>query len=285
MKTFALRRLITFGFLFSFLSQGLWGAELHPWTLQAWERYVRLTEARIAGELNGGAKFLVTDLQSDGESRPVRSLIRNGQVYIRKLETNDEQGRKIAVKDGMIHHWIGVILVPGTKLVTLVGWLQDYDRHENYFKEVEKSKLVSRQGAQFNIFLRLRRKKIITVYYNTYHTAVYRQHDTKRVSSHSFTTKIAELDDPGATTERGKPSGDDSGFLWRLNSYWRFQEEGGGVVVECESISISRSIPAGLALRRRGLGGLGWLIHGYVESVPRESLEDTLRSIREGVGK
>ena len=69
--------------------------------------------------------------------------------------------------------------------------------------------------------------------------------------------------------------GNDSGFLWRLNSYWRFQEENGGVFVECESISLSRAIPF----------GLGWLLKGIIESVPQESLESTLTSIREGVTK
>ena len=62
--------------------------------------------------------------------------------------------------------------------------------------------------------------------------------------------------------------GDDSGFLWRLNSYWRFREQDGGVIVECESVSLSRGIPY----------GFGWLIGDYVESIPRESLESTLTS-------
>jgi hypothetical protein len=60
--------------------------------------------------------------------------------------------------------------------------------------------------------------------------------------------------------------------MWRLNSYWRFLERDGGVVVECESVSLSRSIPY----------GLGWLVRQYVASVPRESLESVLTSIRDG---
>ena len=50
-----------------------------------------------------------------------------------------------------------------------------------------------------------------------------------------------------------------------------------GGFVECEFISLSRSIPF----------GLGWLIKGYVkgyvESISRESLANTLTSIRDGV--
>src|SRR6266571_496565 len=95
----------------------------------------------------------------------------------------------------------------------------------------------------------------------------------KRLSS--TTTRITEVQNAGTASEMEKPVGDDSGFLWRLNSYWRFKQQGDGVVVECESISLSRSIPF----------GLGWLIKGFVESVPRESLENTLVSIRDGVTK
>jgi len=248
-------------------------AELRPRTVQAWETYVRLTEQRIGVELEDGQKTLATDFLADSESRRVRPLLRNGQVQIRRMRTGDANGTAIAVPDGMIHHWVGTIFVPGIALDSLLQWIQDYNEHERYFLEVERSDLVARDGPEFKIFYRLRRKKVITVYYNTFHTVVYRQRDPKRASSRSFTTKIAELDQPGEPGEKEKPVGNDSGFLWRLNSYWRFQEEDGGVFVECESVSLSRSIPFGLS----------WLIKGYVESIPRESLEGTLTSIRDGI--
>ena len=253
-------------------AQRVQAAELRPKTLKAWETYVRFTERRIAAELGEQRRFLVTDFLSNTESQPARVVLRNGQVYIRKMKTPDETGQEFPVEDGMIHHWMGSIFVPGITLDSLIRWVQDYDHHDRYFQEVEKSKLRSRDGSSFQIFLRLRRKKIITVYYNTEHTVLYRSQDAKRVSSRSFTTRIAELDDAGTPQEKEKPIGNDSGFLWRLNSYWRFQEQDGGVIVECESVSISRAIPF----------GLGWLVRGYVESVPRESLENTLTSLREG---
>ncbi len=40
--------------------------------------------------------------------------------------------------------------------------------------------------------------------------------------------------------KREKPEGKDRGFLWRLNSYWRYQQVDGGVLVECESLTLSR---------------------------------------------
>jgi hypothetical protein len=204
----------------------------------------------------------------------MRTILNNRQVYIQKLSTTGADGKEIRVPDGLIHHWFGSIFVPNVSLEAVLKWVQDYDQHHRYFKEVEQSRLVSREGDTFKIFLRFVRKKVVTVHYNTDHTVIYRQHQGGRASSRSFTTRIAELQNPGSSSESEKPVGDDSGYFWRLNSYWRFQETDGGVLVECESISLSRSIPF----------GLGWLIKGFVESVPRESLESTLVGIRDGVG-
>jgi hypothetical protein len=70
-------------------------------------------------------------------------------------------------------------------------------------------------------------------------------------------------------------SSEEHGFLWRLNTYWSYEERDGGLYLQIESISLSRSIPL----------GLGWALRPYVESVPRESLEFTLRSARNAIRK
>ena len=69
------------------------------------------------------------------------------------------------------------------------------------------------------------------------------------------------------------PAGDDHGFLWRLDSYWRFAERDGGVYMECEAVSLTRDIPA----------GLGWLIAPIIRQLPQESLVNTLRKTREAL--
>jgi hypothetical protein len=119
------------------------------------------------------------------------------------------------------------------------------------------------------------RKKVVTVRYNTEHLVSYRTHDKTRVSSRSVASRIAEIAGAGTSKETEKTSADDSGFLWRLNSYWRYEETNGGVIVECESISLSRGIPFGLS----------WLVGPFVESVPRESLNEMLLSIRDSVAR
>jgi hypothetical protein len=162
------------------------------------------------------------------------------------------------------------VLVPGAEVEDLVRWLQEYDEHDQRFDDVEDSRLLAREGDRFEVFLRLRRKKIVTVHYATMHEVVYRSHGLGRHSSVSRATRIAELENAGTRDERERPPGGDRGFLWRLHSYWRFQQVPTGVVVECESLSLSRGVPA--AVR--------WIVAPYLSSVPRESLESTLIPIQ-----
>jgi hypothetical protein len=55
-----------------------------------------------------------------------------------------------------------------------------------------------------------------------------------------------------------------------LTTTWSYEERDGGVYMQIESISLTRSIPT----------GLGWAVGPFVESVARESLEFTLHSVQ-----
>jgi len=77
-----------------------------------------------------------------------------------------------------------------------------------------------------------------------------------------------EIDGAGTAKERRLSGGEEHGFLYRLNTYWSYEERDGGLYLQVEAVSLTRSVPR----------GLGWAIGPYVESVPRESLEFTLRS-------
>lgn len=256
------------------LSGPVAAAELQDQTLSAWETYRLLTEARIEKELASSEGFLVRDFLDPRDASAIRARIGSG-VYVMKLETRNEEGGEIDIPDGLVHHWYGSVFVPGASLDGVLAWVQDYDRHHEYFDEVEDSRLVSRESDVFDIFLRLRRKKVITVRYNTEHEVSYRRLGLGRAASRSESTRIAEIEDAGTPREREKPIGNDQGFLWRLNSYWRFQQEDGGVVVECESISLSRTIP--VAMR--------WLVQPFIISVPRESLEAALLPMRAALSR
>jgi hypothetical protein len=248
-------------------------ADLKQSTIDAFNRYAQLTEAQIDGDLAHRPPFLWIESLPDTRREAAYAQLRDGQVVIERLETLDA-GRHIEVPGGMIHHWIGTIFIPGATLAQTLALEQDYDHQQQYFRpDVLRSKIERRDGNDFVIELRFYKKKVITTVIDTTHEVHYQPMDSSHEWSRSRTTRIQEVDDAGKPGEKLEPEGHDRGFLWRMNTYWRFEEKDGGTYVECQSISLTRDIPAMLA----------WIIGSYVESVPRESLTFTLATTRRAV--
>jgi hypothetical protein len=249
--------------------------ELKPKTKAAFDKYIQLTEARIKGELGPGKPFLSIDAMPEAQRNAMLARLKNGEVVITRQQTL-ENGKEIDVPDGMIHHWLGIAFIPGTTLKKALALQQDYDHHgEFYGPRVTRSKLVSRSGDNFKIYYRVKDKKVVTVVMDTDYDVQYESLSPTRERSTVYSTRIQEIENPGEKTEHAKPVDDGNGFMWRLNSYWREEERDGGVYIQCEAVSLSRDIPT----------GLGWLIKGFVESVPRESLQFTLGKTREALVK
>jgi len=161
--------------------------------------------------------------------------------------------------------------IPDTTVTDVLALIQDYDNHKLIYQpEVMDSKLISRQGNDFHIYLRLLKKKIITVVLDTDHQVHYRSIDRKRWLCRSRTTRIAEVENAGRQDERILEPDTGHGFLWRLYSYWRFEEREASVMVECRAISLTRDVPF----------GLGWAIEPIIQSLPKESLVNTLEATR-----
>jgi hypothetical protein len=130
--------------------------------------------------------------------------------------------------------------------------------------------VLDRGPGSLRLFLRLQRSQFVTVVYNTEHAVRYARHGERRASSRSIATRIAEVVEPASPNEWERPVGEDRGFLWRLNSYWRYEQAGGGVLVECESISLSRTVPSLV----RGA------VRPLIDQVARGSMERTLLAMR-----
>jgi hypothetical protein len=240
--------------------------ELKSQTVQAFDTYIQKAEARIdKGRVEG--PFLWTD------GTPVRKEhVRRGDIVAEPWSGNGD----IEVTGGLIHDWIGAVFIPHTTLAKTLALVEDYNNHKRIYKpEVIDSQLLAHDGNNFRVRLRLLKKKVVTVVLNTEHDVRYVPLDQTRWSSRSYSTRIAEVESPGKPDEHELPPGNDHGFLWRLNSYWRFEERDGGVYVECEAISLTRGVPT----------GLGWLINPIIRSLPRESLANTLRATRDAAPK
>jgi hypothetical protein len=246
-------------------------AELKPKTVEAFDRYVQLTEARINREVSQTEKFLYLDELPPPRRSEVLSALQRGEIFMERLQTLDASGHTMEAPEAIIHHWLGTVFVPGANLPQTIALVQDYNHHQDIYKpEVVGSRLIGHTGNDFQIYYRLRKRKVITVTLNTYHDVHYFPIDSTRWYSRSYSTKIAEVANADTPNEREKPVGHDGGFLWRINSYWKFEEKDGSVYVECESISLTRDIPT----------GLGWLITPFVTSIPKESLQMTMGSTR-----
>lgn len=242
------------------------GAELKAPTVAAFDRYVRVTEARMGG----AAPFLWVETLPDAHRQAKLQAMRRGELVIERLETR-EAGKKIDVPDGLIHHWVGSVFVPRADVGQALKLLQDYDRHaEIYRPNVARSKLLSREGDLFRVYLRFYMKKVIPVIVNSDHEARYMRPAPDRAQSRIYSTRIAEVEDADTPKEREKPVGRDGGYLWRLYTYWRFLERDGGTYVQCEAISLTRDIPF----------GFGWIVKPFVTSIPKDSLTFTLETTR-----
>jgi hypothetical protein len=245
-------------------------AELQPATLRAWTAYVDATERRIASELASAKGFLALDFQPPAEAKSERQSVLSGQIPVTRIETAGPGGAKIEVAGGMIHHWRGSVFIPGANLDQVLARVTNPTVEDTRQEDVLKSSVLEHGPDSLRIYLKLQRSRFITVVYNTEHQVQVRRYGKTRASSTSVATRIAELEMPNSVQERERPPGQDHGFLWRLNSYWRYEQVPGGVLVECESLSLSRNVPAVLEA----------VIRPLIDSTARESMQRTLGSMR-----
>lgn len=239
--------------------------QLAPQTLAAFDRYIAEAELAMEPCFRGTASFLWQDLPPDLSAR-----VREGQILARLWAGESS----VHVPDGLIHDWIGIAFVPGSSLAETLTLLQNYDAHREIYKpEVVDSRLLRRDGNDFQVLLRIRKKKVVTVVLDTFHDVHYADITPTRSMCRSFTTSVREVDNAGTPNETVSESDTGYGYLWRLNSYWNLQEQDAGVWLECRAISLSRDIPKGLA----------WIIEPIIRKLPRESLVHTLQATREAL--
>jgi len=247
------------------VSQSATRIVLAPPTAEALDTYIREAEATMETTLNDG--FLWSDLDAERAKR-----VREGQIVAQFWAG---QG-PVRVANGLVHDWIGAALIPGTTVEETLRLIQDYDNHKTIYKpEVIDSKLRSRKGNDFQIYLRLLKKKIITVVLDTDHDVRYRCIDRTRWICHSRTTRIAEVENADSAKQTVLPPDTGHGFLWRLYSYWRFEERESDVYVECRAISLTRDVPF----------GMGWMIEPIIQKLPKESLIKTLEATRQALAR
>jgi len=238
-------------------------------TTEAFDRFTAAAEKRVTQARGKNVSFLKIDALAAAQRTQVMARLRQGEVVIEKQgETPSE------ISGGLIHDWVGTVLIPKVTVAQVLALVQDYDHsNQHYAPDVMKSRLVSHNGDDFQVFMRLHKHKVVTVVLDTDYNVHYGRLDATHQFSFSRSTRVSEIADPGTPNERTLAAGHDHGFMWRLNSYWAFEQVDEGVLLECEAISLTRGIPA----------GLGWMIGPFVNSIPRESLQFTLGATRKAL--
>ncbi len=233
-------------------------AEPAPAAVSAFNSYVSRVESRLAQQHRAQKGFLAPLAQ--GEQR-----LRQGELIVEQLTP----ATGADLPGAMLHHWRGTAFAPGAKAADFERLMKDFNAYPRYYApQVVQAKVLTVQGDRIQAVMRVRQRHVITVVMDTAYDINFGRLDAQHGYSISRSTKISEIDSPGTGRERVLNASEEHGFLWRLNTYWSYEERDGGLYMQIESVTLTRSIPL----------GLGWAVGPFVQSVPRESLEFTLRS-------
>ena len=267
-RTFSVRPFaVICGLLLFVLAPGCAVAEAPAAAVSTFNSYVGAVESRLAQQHRSREGFLAGvdfGTQSEKEMR-----LRGGAFVV-------EQATPTAtdLPGAMLHHWRGTAFAAGAKAADFERLMRDFNGYPQHFApQVLQARVLMQhddrlQGDRLQATMRVRQKHVITVVMDTTYDIAYGRLDEQHGYSISRSTKVEEIDAPGTAGERALSGDEEHGFLWRLNTYWSYEECDGGLYIQIESVSLTRSIPR----------GLGWAVGPFVESVPRESLEFTLRS-------
>jgi hypothetical protein len=231
-------------------------AEPTPAAVSGFNSYIAGVESRLAQQHRSSDAFLA----------PVAAdRLRRGEPIVEQITPS----AKTNLPGAMLYDWRGTAFVPGATAADIERLMKDFNAYPQRFApQVLQAKVLAQQGDRIQAVMRVGQKHVITVVMDTAYDVTFARLDPQHGYSISRSTQISEIDAAGTASERVLSSSQEHGFLWRLNTYWSYQQQDGGLYMQIESVSLTRSIPT----------GLGWLIGPFVESVPRESLEFTLRA-------
>jgi hypothetical protein len=232
------------------------GAQPTPAAAAGFDSYVSRVEARLAEQHRSADAFL----------SPVDwARLRRGDFIIDELTP----AHGMELPGALLHDWRGTAFVAGAKGADFERVMRNFGAYPQiYAPQVVTASAQAQHGDRYQAAMRVRQKYVLTVVMDTAYDVTFGRLDEGHGYSISRSTKIAEIDSPGTDHERALGANEEHGFLWRMNTYWSYEERDGGLYIQIESITLSRSVPA----------GLGWVVDPFIENIPRDSLEFTLRA-------
>lgn len=189
--------------------------------------------------------------------------LHRGELIIEKLTP----ARGPDLPGAMLHYWRGTAFAPGATAANFEKLMRNFaDYPRWYAPEVTSARVLAQQGDRYQVVMRVEQKHVISVVMDTTYDVAFARVDPQRGYSVSHSTRIAEIYHPGMAGERWLRPDEEHGFLWRLNTYWTYEQRDGGLFLQIETVSLTSATPT----------GLGWAVGPFVESVPRDSIEFTL---------
>ena len=233
----------------------------------AFSRYTAEVEARLDRQHGMLERFLAA---ADDPTASAR--LRRGELVIEDLVPSGSA----ETAGAMLHHWRGTAFIPGATAEQFERLLCDFrDYPHRFAPEVVRAEVLSQRADHSRVRLRMRQQHVLTVVLDATYDVTFGQLDTERRFSMSRSVSIVEIASAGAHAGHALSPQDEHGFLWRQNTYWSCEERDRGLLIQIETISLSRGIPR----------GLGWALRPYVESIPREALAFTLTRVRDALGR
>jgi len=240
------------------------GAELRPETLNAWDTYIQTQNARV-GEHSKATLFLWSDQSPDRLQR-----LHKGETVVAPFGENPHR-----VPHGLIHHWVGAVFLPGTRLPDVLAIVRDYDKYKDFYApNVIESQVFRQTETEDTFSLRMLNKAVVAKFaLDTEFQNTFRRMDENKWYIISYTTRVREVENYGLPNEHEALPNTGRGLVWRLYSISRFEQRDGGVYVELEAVALSRDVP----------GALRWVIDPIVRRTSRSSMEVSLQKTQGAV--
>lgn len=219
------------------------------------DQYARGLEIRTGQEHSAAGTFLV------GLDAQTAARLRQGDVIVERVTPEGGKG----LPGALLHDWRGTAFIPGATVSEFETMLRNFPAYPREFSpQVLAAKLIAGSGDQLQMEMRVRQRHVIEVTLDGIYEVRFGRLDAEHGWSTSQSTEIEEIGPDGRPVSMDA----EYGFLWRLDTWWSYEQRDGGLYVQIETVSLTRSIPA----------GLGWVIGPFIENIPRESLEFTLRA-------
>jgi hypothetical protein len=206
----------------------------------------------------------------------VSQHVSRGEPVIERVAEPTSPSARAGLAGAMLHHWRGTAFASGATAGDFERLMRDFSSYPQHFApEVVQARAFAQRGDSMQAWMRIRQKHVITVVMDATYDVTFGRLDLRHRYSISRSTQVDEIASPGTRAEHPLSASEEHGFLWQLNTYWSYEERDGGLYLQIEAVSLTRSIPR----------GLGWAVAPYVESIPRESLEFTLNSACQALRK